>query len=131
MFRDGGHLLGHITINVLKAVPGSEGAPDFVSPDATAENDAGIKDAFPRQLAGKAMGRMSVKFLIQRIDLGWSQANEDLDESLFDSRRIDFVRRVRFATKDHVFYSQDTGGTESLLSSHFSHPLLREREWIR
>ena len=74
---------------------------------------------------------MSVKFLIQRIDFGWSQASEYLDESLFNSRGINLVRRVRFATKDHVFYSQDTGGTESLLSSHFGQSLLRQREWIR
>ncbi len=81
MLRDGGHLLGHIAVDVLKAVPGREGAPDFVGPDATAESDAGFKHAFPRQFAGKTMGRMSVKLLIQRIDFGWPQASEYLDES--------------------------------------------------
>ena len=66
MFRDGGHLLGHIAVDVLKAVPGSEGAPDFIRPDATAYRDAGFTHAFPRQLADKTMGWMSVTLLIQR-----------------------------------------------------------------
>ena len=55
------------------------------------ENDAGFKNAFPRQLAGKAMGRMSVKLFIQCIDFGWLEAGKHLDESPFDSRGIDLV----------------------------------------
>jgi hypothetical protein len=52
MLRKGEHLLGHVAVNVLDAGPHGEGAPDFVSPNSTAENDAGFKDGFPRQPAG-------------------------------------------------------------------------------
>ena len=48
MLRDGSHLLRDITIDDLKEVPAGEGAPDFVCPDTTAENDAGFKDTFSR-----------------------------------------------------------------------------------
>ena len=77
------------------------------------------------------MGRMSVKLFIQCIDFGWLEAGKHLDESPFDSRGIDLVRCIRFVTKDHVFDSQDSGGTEGLFPSYFGHPLLRQREWVR
>ena len=77
------------------------------------------------------MGWMSVTLLVQRVDFGGSQASECLDQSSRDSGDIDLVRRVRFVTEDHVFDSQDTGGMERLLSSHFGQALLRQREWIR
>src|SRR6185295_990739 len=96
MLRNGGHLLSHVAVDVLKAVPGREGAPDFVRPDATAYSDAGFTHALPRQFAGKTMGWMSVTLLVQRIDFGGSQASECLDQSLCDSRDIDLVRRIRF-----------------------------------
>jgi hypothetical protein len=41
------------------------------------------------------MGGMPVKFLIQRIDFGWPEANRSLDEFPFDSPSIDLVRCVR------------------------------------
>jgi hypothetical protein len=50
------------------------------------------------------MGRMSIEFLIERIDLGRSQASEYLDESPFDSLGIDLVRRVWFVTADDILY---------------------------
>lgn len=99
MFRDGSHLLRYVTIDVFKAVPGREGAPDFVRPDATAESNACLKDAFSCQLAGKAMGRMSIEFLIQRVDFGRSETSEYLDESPCNRRDIDFFSRIRFVEK--------------------------------
>src|SRR6185295_13673616 len=128
MLRNGGHLFCHMAVDILKAVPGRERFPNFIGPDAAAQLDAGFKHALPRQFAGKTMGRMSVKLLIQRIHFCWPEASEYLDEILFDSRNIDLLRRVWFVTKYHIVDSQDAGGFEGLPSSHFGHPLLRQRE---
>src|SRR4029079_12151105 len=130
MLRNGGHLFGHMAVDILKAVPGRERFPNFIGPDAPAWGEAGFKPTLPRQFAGKTMGRMSVKLLIQRIHFSWPKASEYLDELLFDSRSIDLLRCVRFVTKDHVVYAQDARGNTVLHPSHFRHPLLRQREGI-
>ena len=130
MLRNGGHLLGDLAVDVLKAVPGREGTPNFVGPEASAQRNAGFKNTFSRQLAGHTMGRMSVEFFIQCIDLGRSEAGQYLDEPSPHRCRIDRLRRVRFVAKDHLVDAQDVGGTKRLFSSYVDHPLLRQREGI-
>src|SRR6476660_5405263 len=123
MLRDGQSFFLHIGVDIFDAIPSYEWTPDLVGPGAFAWRETRFTHTISRQTARLAVGRMSIEFFVNRIDLGRLNVSHKLNQFLPDCLYIDLVRRVRLFAEDHVLHAQDLRCPQCLSPPHFSHSL--------